>query len=124
MTIGVLYIAISEYIIFLDDFYNTSMRYLLPESEKHYFVFSDRHIETRDNVTLIYKEYRGWLHNTLNRFDMFIGIKESLKQLDFLFFFNANTLFKRVILPKDIIPNADEKLFAGTIMAYISNKGM
>lgn len=113
MTIGILYIAIGDYIVFWKGFYETSMKYLLPEDEKHYFVFSDRHIETPSNVTLVYQEDNGWIYNTLNRFEMFLNIKDKIQSFDYLFFFNGNTLFKRVVLPKDIIPTADEDYLVG-----------
>lgn len=39
--IAILYICTGKYDIFWEDFYKTSEKYFLNNSEKHYFVFTD-----------------------------------------------------------------------------------
>ena len=41
MKIGILYIGIGRYICFWKDFYDSCEKFLIPEAEKHYYVFTD-----------------------------------------------------------------------------------
>lgn len=94
MKVGVLYIATGRYTIFWQDFYQSAERYLLPEDEKYYFVFTDSELpllgEETGKVTRVFQEKLGWPYDTLMRFDMFLKAKESLLKMNYLFFFNAN----------------------------------
>ena len=81
--IAILYICTGKYDIFWEDFYKTSEKYFLNNSEKHYFVFTDAqsiYDENCDRVHKIYQKTLGWPYNTLMRFNMFKGIEEKLKE--------------------------------------------
>ena len=87
--IAILYICTGKYDIFWEDFYKTSEKYFLNNSEKHYFVFTDAqsiYDENCDRVHKIYQKTLGWPYNTLMRFNMFKGIEEKLKEFDYIFF--------------------------------------
>jgi len=111
MKIGILYICTGKYTIFWNEFYQSAQQFLLPEDEKYYFVFSDGEINTYNNpnVTVIYQEKLGWPFDTLYRFKIFLKAEEQLKEMDFLYFFNANLVVKESI-GREILPLDDEDL--------------
>ncbi len=99
MTVAILYICTGKYSIFWKDFYQSCELFFLPEDEKKYFVFSDTldQKECGHNVEIIYQEKMGWPFDTLKRFHLFTSIKQKLLNYDYLFFFNANILFRQAI---------------------------
>jgi len=111
MKIGILYICTSKYIIFWDSFYRSAEKFLLPEHEKHYFVFTDGSINTHENplVNVIYQEKLGWPFDTLYRFKIFLKAESDLLKMDYLFFFNSNLVIEQSI-GSEILPSDDEEL--------------
>jgi hypothetical protein len=75
-----------------EGFYSSAEKYLLPDLEKHYFVFTDGEIKTFDNpfVHVLFQEKLGWPFDTLYRFHIFLKAEERLKEMDYLYFFNSN----------------------------------
>jgi hypothetical protein len=105
MKIGVLYIGLARYSVFWKDFYLSGEKYFLPEIEKKYFVFTDKEIEKKDNVIVYHQESFGcWEKNTMYRFRIFLEHQEDYSDCDYLYFFNANTLFRKKVTPKEFIP--------------------
>jgi len=119
MKVALLYIGIGRYVCFWEDFYKTCEQNFLPEAEKHYFFATDHVADVPQNVTLIYQEDLGWPCNTMFRFMFFLRVKEQLKGFDYIYFCNANTRFKEVITPEEIIPDnrGDEGLLMLTWQA-------
>jgi len=111
MKIGVLYICTGKYIRFWNEFYRTAEQHLLPEAEKHYFVFTDGDFaeQTNANVTKVFQKNLGWPDNTLRRFHMFLGIEDRLEQFDYLYFFNANCRFEQTV-GTEFLPKASDQL--------------
>ena len=107
MKIAILYICTGKYNQFFQDFYNSSEEYLLKkESEKHYFVWTDdENLIVAENVTLIHKECAGFPADSLFRFEIFLQAEKSLTKYDYIYFFNANTLFRDYITEDDILPD-------------------
>lgn len=95
MNIAVLYICTGKYNQFFRGFYESSERYFMKGiANVEYFVFTDDMSLTKArNVHLYKKRCKGFPLDSLFRFDMFLSIKEDLKAFDYLFFFNANTMF-------------------------------
>jgi hypothetical protein len=111
--IGIFYICTGKYDIFWNQFYESAEKFLCPELEKHYFVFTDsEQIKEGKNISKIHQQRLGWPDDTLMRFHMFIGIKEKVIDMDYLFFFNANIQFRKKIKPNEILPNNNEQLVA------------
>ncbi|MBQ9991388.1 MAG: glycosyl transferase family 6 [Lachnospiraceae bacterium] len=105
MKIAILYIAIGQYTVFFDSFFRSCQKFFMPDSEKMYFVFSDKEDEsfTHENVKVYKVEDMGWPDNTLKRFHMFTSIEEELCEYSYCFFFNANLEFKEKVVEK-ILP--------------------
>src|SRR4051812_47713845 len=97
--IGVLYICTGKYHIFWDRFYPTADKYFCKNSEVHYFVFTDHPVNTYGNshVHHISQPRLGWPYDTLKRFHLFLGQREQLEKMDYLFFFNANMVFQKPV---------------------------
>lgn len=108
MKIGILYICTGKYDVFWKDFYLSCEKYLLQNHEKYYYVFTDSknifESENNTNIHIIKQENLWWPDNTLMRFHIFLKQKKKLKDMDYLFFFNANLEIKENIweelLPK------------------------
>jgi hypothetical protein len=108
MKIGILYIGLARYSVLWKDFYWSSEKYFLPGIEKCYFVFTDEeeNIEKRDNITVYHQESFGdWAKNTMYRFRLFLEHQEDYSDCDYLYFFNANILFRQKITPEEFIPS-------------------
>lgn len=92
MKIAILYICTGRYNQFFMDFYESVEKYLLIESEKTYFVWTDdNHLaDGRDNVRIYHKKCAGFPADSLFRFEMFLQAEDELKKFDYVYFFNAN----------------------------------
>jgi hypothetical protein len=110
MKIAILYICTGKYHIFWKDFFESAEKFLLPQKEKHYFVFTDTtHIfeETNPGVHNIKQAALRWPFATLLRFDMFRQIEPELKGFDYIYFFNANMHFVAPV-QTEIFPSDEE----------------
>ena len=121
MRIGILYICTGKYDIFWKDFYLSAERYFLQDQSfiLEYYVFTDSpKLYDEDNnkhIHRIKQKNLGWPDNTLKRFHIFLRIKQQLlRETDFLFFCNANLIFKEDI-GQEIIPSKEENQLVGTI---------
>ena len=114
MKIGILYICTGKYEVFWNDFYKTAEQFLLPGIEKEYFVFTDSNsIQSIENIHKVYQEQMGWPNDTLMRYHLFLGIREQLEKMDYLFFFNANYSFVRTIKAEELLPNDADHFLIG-----------
>ena len=114
MKIGILYIATGNYSCFWAEFYRSAEQYLFPGDEKHYFVFTDSPEIKGSNVTVIHRECQGFPADSLFRFEMFLSIKEQLKEMDHLYFFNSNVVFTAET-GAELIPGAEHNFLLGAI---------
>jgi len=109
MKIGILYICTGNYSIFWKDFYESVESLLLPGYDKEYFVFTDAaHIEYEEEkkVHKFFQEKQEWPYPTLLRFHMFLRAESQLKEMDYIFFFNANMKVVSTITPEEFLPDA------------------
>ncbi len=95
MRVAVLYICTGKYTVFWDGFFRSSELFFMRSHEKHYFVFTDGHIDhTNDSrVHRIQQKKLGWPYDTLHRFHMFSCIESELQSFDFILYINANSYF-------------------------------
>jgi hypothetical protein len=118
--IGVLYICTGKYNIFWDDFYKSANKYFCKKSEVHYFVFTEYPIKTFGNNKIhhILQQKLGWPFDTLKRFHLFLEQSESLEKMDYLFFFNANMIFKKNISEREILPSQNSDGLISVLHPY------
>ncbi|MBP7103496.1 MAG: glycosyl transferase family 6 [Bacteroidales bacterium] len=112
--IGILYICTGKYKLFWKGFFSTAEKFFLPydEYQKSYFVFTDaQHIsyEKCRNVNKIYQKQLPWPYITLNRFEIFQKALPQIKEMDYLYFFNANMLFVQEV-GENILPEVERPL--------------
>lgn len=108
--IAITYLAIGAYDVFWDEFYRSSERYLFPDCEKEYFLFTDsKKLLSLQllNVTVYYHEDEGWVKNVIAKNECILQLKDKLHEHDFLFYINANVEIKDTILGKDILPKKE-----------------
>ena len=60
--IAILYICTGKYSIFWEEFYKSAKKNLFPNSEKHFFVFSDASpkLFSNEDTSYIYQQKLGW----------------------------------------------------------------
>lgn len=115
MKIAILTIATGKYQIFLDELIDSSERYFMKGHEKEYFIFTDSieyRNENTDKIKIIEQKHLGWPYDTMMRFHMFLSIKEKLLEFDYVFFFNANMIFKRDV-GIEILPDVEDSYLVG-----------
>ena len=107
MTLAILYICTGRYNLFFEDFYNSCEKYLLPNVQKTYFVWTDNDqlSNGKANVNIYYKKCAGFPADSLFRFEMFLQAEEELKKYDYIYFFNANSEIRRPI-GEEILPDS------------------
>ena len=106
MKIAILYICTGSYSEFFEAFYMSSKQYFLPEVQKHFFVWTDNEgiSFNRPDVFLYYKSCEGFPKDSLFKFKMFLQAADELKEYDYIYFFNSNSLFTRPV-GEEILPN-------------------
>jgi len=109
--IAILYICTVKYEIFWDEFYQSCKKNFYTNEMLDFYVFSDskRILELKSkDVHTFYQVQSGWPYDTLLRFQWFAMIQDKLKNYDYCYYFNANSLFLHSINEAKI-PFPDEK---------------
>ena len=112
-TVGILYICTGKYSIFWEDFFINCEKNFLPNSEKHYFVFTDDEVILKiDNpkIHTIFQQTEEWPYPTLKRFEYFCRVKEQLLLMDYVVFMNGNLIVNVPVYEDEILPK-EENLF-------------
>lgn len=114
LKVGILYVAIGKYTVFLEKFYESCENNLFPGVEKTYYVFTDSKrialSEYVPNIKVINVKNYGWPGNTLFRYHMFLNNINVFKDNDFLLFLNANTEIVDKINIEEFLPEDGKKL--------------
>ena len=91
MKLAVIFIGTNRYLNFLPTWYEACEKYLVTNTEKTYFVFTDGELEGMpDNVHAFSQEHLPWPYITLYRFGTILKAKEALEQFDFVLFLDAD----------------------------------
>lgn len=124
MTIGIFYICTGKYAIFWQEFHKSCECFFIPDANKIYYVFTDDKSIREDQHIKVYKEKtKGFPHDSLLRFDMFLKIEGEAKKCDYLFFFNSNLVFLSTVTADMILPQeGDHGLTAVLHPGYYQKK--
>lgn len=111
--IGIIYICTGKYRVFLDRYIDTCEEFFLKKSNKKYFIFCDQEVDSilsskKISYQYIFQEKLPFPLPTLKRFHMINSIEEKYKDLDYLFFTNANMIFEKAILEEEIFPSDED----------------
>jgi hypothetical protein len=114
LAIGVIYICTGRYRLFLKKFLASADRNFLPGHLKHYFVFTDTLEKALPHCrsTIIHQPRLGWPYDTLMRFEIISRSEGLLREMDFLFFANANMLVCSAV-NDEILPGSNESHLVG-----------
>lgn len=108
MKIAILYICTDKYDIFWKDFYLSFEKFFLPQSNKHYYVFTDaEHLfdeENNERIHRIYQEPYPWPYSTLKRYHIFMPYLSVFENYDYIFFMNANILCCSTVTEEEVLP--------------------
>lgn len=115
--VAILYICTGKYIMFLNQFIESAEDYLLTNSTKEYFIFTDFKFDTNadERIHIILQSKLGWPYDTLKRYNIFLKIEEQLKDFDYVFFYNANSFFQTFVTEEDIFPTEKDNWLTGVI---------
>lgn len=120
--IAILYLSTGRYIVFWDDFYKSMEKNFLPNYPKHYFIFTDNEtIQFPKNVTKIQIPNLKFPEISLRRWELFLGLSETLKQFKYTYFLNGNA---EVIRPvhEEILPTPEQELMVAWHPAYYKHR--
>ena len=122
MKVAILYICTGKYNQFFDGFYESAEKFFLKgKASKEYFVWTDdMMLSKRDNVHLLERQCQGFPRDSLLRFEIFVSIKERLKEFDYTFFFNANSIFVKET-NEEFLPQGDDDFVAGSWKMRLSH---
>ena len=110
MKIGILYLCTGKYTVFWPEFYCSFEEKFLPGCQREFFVFTDApriEYEDQPGVRRIPQQAFDWPYSTLKRFAIFLTQEETLKNFDYLFFFNANLVCREIITPEEFLPRPE-----------------
>jgi hypothetical protein len=119
--IGILYICTGEYWKFWEQFYQSSERYFLSDSDVYYFIFTDNADLLKiknSNIFPIYQNKIKWPYPTLLRYELFYNNRSYFNDIDYLVFCNANLLFSKEIGFSELF--LDRPMFATLHPGYIN----
>jgi len=121
MKIGFLIIATNKYIQFVTPLVDSINKYFLPDYDKTIFCFTDKmNFDLQSNVIKIQQEHMKWPLPTLKRYEIFYKNKEHYKDIDILYYLDADMLINSTI-GEEIIPN-DNELLAVIHPGYFRDK--
>lgn len=110
-TIGILYIAMGPYIAFWDRFFDTFEEYFLPNTEKHYIVFTDAqefYQSANERVHVKYLKSEPWPLPTLMKFHTFLEYRDELSKYDYLYQSNANIICLKEVKEEEFLPRKEQ----------------
>lgn len=128
MKIGFIFIGTNNYITFFAGYYAALTKYFLPESKKHFFVFTDDPGNdvfdvSNHSITRFRIKHRKWPFITLNRFSYIHKVWEHIEnQVDVLFFIDSDLWPCSLITEADILDH-DKSLIAVRHPGYIEGGG-
>jgi hypothetical protein len=103
MKLSIIFIGTNQYLNFLPEWYNSCEKYLLPNIEKQYYVFTDGELsDIPSNINVYYQEHLSWPYITLLRFETILKAREELSQSDWVLFLDADMLVVDEVKEEDI----------------------
>jgi histo-blood group ABO system transferase len=99
MKIGLLIIATNKYSQFIQPLISTADKYFLPSEEVTYYIFTnqDIDIQTDRKYVKVETEHREWPWMTLGRYKIFSNSSEILKEMDYLYYCDADMRFESLV---------------------------
>lgn len=103
--IGLLVIATGKYDIFIPPLFKSVKKHFMKNHEVTMFVFTDKEMPKKHGLVSLEHHHEAWPNPTLKRYHVFDKYKETLLNMDYLFYCDADMLFVSdvgdEILPED-----------------------
>lgn len=96
MKIGLLIIGTNKYTQFLQSLITSADKHFLTNKNVTYFIFTNKDdftIETNRDVVMVPVEHKPWPFMTLYRYKIFTQNSDYLKDMDYLYYCDADMLF-------------------------------
>jgi len=111
MKLAVVFIGTNRYLNFLPTWHEACEQYLVPSTEKKYFVFTDGELDgVPDNIIPYHQKHLPWPYITLYRFGTILKAKEDLQKFDFVLFLDADMRVVDTVTEEDLFT---DKKFIG-----------
>ncbi len=124
--IGILYICTGPYVVFWNAFYESFEQHFLPETEKHYFVFTDAKelyaANHNERIHLIMVEQEPWPLPTLLKYHIFLKQEKQLLKMDYLYQSNANIICEKTVTEEMFLPQEKDRPLFFTIHPGYQNE--
>lgn len=94
--VGLLVIATNKYIQFVQPLWESAKKHFLPGQDVRLFLFTDAQetpLKADPQVSIIFQKHMAWPGPTLFRYNVFLAAEEKLKEMDYLFYCDADMLF-------------------------------
>lgn len=114
--VALIYICTGPYVAFWPGFHDSFETHFLPESEVHYFVFTDATQLPGDSgdsgapderVHVVPQEALAWPYSTLMRYSMMLTVADELRRFEHVFFMNANMACARAVCAEEALPRPE-----------------
>ena len=93
MNLSVIFIGTGKYLNFLPKWYESCEKYLVPNVNKQYYVFTDGELnDPPENMIPYYQEHLSWPNITLLRFGTILKASDFLSKSDWVLFLDADML--------------------------------
>ena len=93
MNLSVIFIGTGKYLNFLPKWYESCEKYLVPNVNKQYYVFTDGELnDPPENMIPYYQEHLSWPNITLLRFGTILRARDFLSKSDWVLFLDADML--------------------------------
>lgn len=109
-SIAILLPATGPYSTYLPSFLSTARKFLLPNTRKHFIVFTDNSniVPPNPDLTIIPTPHESWPKVVLNKFQYSENTKHIWEQYDYVLLTNVNILFQNTLPESTILPTSTE----------------
>ena len=126
-SIGILYVATGPYIVFWEQFYKSFEKHFLPNTEKHYYIFTDApsiYAEDNERVHITFLKAEPWPLPTLLKYHRFLEVEGALREHDYLYQANGNSSCTCDVLEENFLPRKElgEELVFTRHIGYQNSK--
>ena len=103
MKLAVIFIGTGKYLNFLPSYYDACEEFLVPNTEKTYFVFTDGDLDgLPNNIVPYYQEHLPWPYITLERFKYILRAESDLSKFDYVLFLDADTRVVETVTEEEL----------------------
>lgn len=99
MKIGLLVIATNNYVDFVPPLLNSMKQYFFAKNPEHtvtMFLFTNQDVKSNE-IVVIPQKHLPWPGMTIRRYQIFYNNRDRLKEMDYLFYTDADMLFENYI---------------------------